>query len=132
MGSFRIKKGQNEREPLDHSWRRHHNLCRRFYFSALPALRHSGLEQRLCRRRSRWPAVKKIPQHGHLRFLVRFAVDRQPRGGNGSIPEEKEAMKKKGRGRRLYAEFFGRKYRGWMVRVHQRPMERLHRSNVVR
>jgi hypothetical protein len=48
-----------------------------------------------------------------LRFLIRFDIDRQPPPVNGSIPEEKESRKKNQRGRRPYAEFLGRKCRGW-------------------
>jgi hypothetical protein len=70
-------------------------LSQRFWLAALEALRHSGLEQYLCRRRFRWSGVKKTPQHGHLRFLVRFAIDRKPPQVNGSIAQEKESRKKK-------------------------------------
>jgi hypothetical protein len=72
-------------------------LSQRFWLAALAALRHSGLEQYLCRRRFRWSGLKKTPQHGHLRFLVRFAIDRYPPRVNGRIAKQKESRKKKQR-----------------------------------
>jgi hypothetical protein len=39
--------------------------------------------------------VKKTPQHRHFRFLIGFAIDRQPPPVNESTREEKGSRKKK-------------------------------------
>jgi hypothetical protein len=56
--------------------------------------------------------VKKTPQHGHLRFAIRFVIDRQPPPVNASIPEEKVLRKKKRTEKKTLHGVFRKKIQG--------------------